>query len=101
VRDAQNRLDCLVISAHANSVAVLEEAGIGKADALICVTESDELNMIIYGIAASIHPSILKIARVRNDEYAKLSLPGDRILGNAFSASIILFIPTSPRLNPC
>jgi trk system potassium uptake protein TrkA len=52
-----------------------------KADALVCVTDSDELNMIICGIAESLNPDLLKIARVRNDEYAKIGLSSERITG--------------------
>jgi trk system potassium uptake protein TrkA len=80
-RHASNRLDCLVLHDEGNSLAVLEEAGIAKADALICVTESDEVNMITCGLAASRYPELLKIARVRNDEYAKLNGSDERLLG--------------------
>ncbi|MDR2258922.1 MAG: NAD-binding protein, partial [Treponema sp.] len=72
-RHASNRLDCLVIHDEGNSLHALEEAGTAKADALVCVTDSDELNMIICGLAASRYPGLLKIARVRNDDYARLS----------------------------
>ena len=50
----------------------MEEAGLAKADALVCVTNSDEANMIICGLASSRYPSLLKIARVRNPDYTKL-----------------------------
>jgi trk system potassium uptake protein TrkA len=72
-RHASNRLDCLVVHDEGNSLRSLEDAGIAKADALVCVTDSDELNMIICGLAASRYPGLLKIARVRNDEYVRLS----------------------------
>jgi trk system potassium uptake protein TrkA len=75
-RHASNRLDCLVLHDGGNSLHVLEEAGAAKADALVCVTGSDEINMIICGLAASRYPRLLKIARVQNDEYLKLDLPG-------------------------
>ena len=98
-RHASNRLDCLVIHDEGNNLEALKEAGISNADALICVTESDEDNMIICGLAASIYPDenlrtsgsgqgeerhvqspifpwskrrtsrLLKIARVRNTDY--------------------------------
>ncbi|GAB1483712.1 Trk system potassium transporter TrkA [Treponema sp.] len=80
-RHASNRLDCMVLHDEGNSLATLEEAGIAKADALICVTESDEVNMITCGLAASRYPNLLKIARVRNDEYAKLGSLDERLLG--------------------
>ena len=72
-RHASNRLDCLVLHDEGNSLKALEEAGIAKAHALVCVTESDEVNMIICGLAASRYPALTKIARVRNDEYIKLN----------------------------
>jgi trk system potassium uptake protein TrkA len=86
-KQASNRLDCLVIQDEGSNVSALEEAGIAKADALICVTDSDEVNMIICGLAAS-HSgdrgsgNLLKIARVRNDDYARLKRPGEKqVLG--------------------
>ncbi|MDR0761242.1 MAG: Trk system potassium transport protein TrkA [Treponema sp.] len=80
-RNASNRLDCLVLHDEGNSLRVLEDAGIAKADALVCVTGSDEVNMIICGLAASRYPRPLKIARVRNDDYVRLNKAGERVLG--------------------
>ena len=72
-RHASNRLDCMVLHDEGNSIAALEEAGLAKAEALVCVTDSDEVNMIICGLAASRYPEPLKIARVRNDDYIRLN----------------------------
>ena len=69
-RHVSNRLDCMVLHDEGNSISALEAAGVEKADALICVTDSDEVNMIICGLAAR-NAKLLKIARVRNDEYIK------------------------------
>ncbi|MGI5172730.1 Trk system potassium transporter TrkA [Treponema sp. OMZ 840] len=69
VRHVSNRLDCMVIQATGNNLTVLEEAGIAKADALVAVTESDELNMITCSLVDSVYPDIIKIARVRNYDY--------------------------------
>ncbi|GBU26705.1 potassium transporter TrkA [Treponema sp. R8-4-B8] len=83
-RHASNRLDCLVLHDEGNSLESLEEAGIAKADALVCVTDSDEINMIICGLAASRYPKVIKIAKVRNDDYMKINLSelrGAGILG--------------------
>jgi len=83
-RHASNRLDCMVLHDEGNSIESLEEAGIAQADALVCVTESDEINMIICGLAASRYPNVIKIARVRNDDYTKINsseLRGTGILG--------------------
>jgi trk system potassium uptake protein TrkA len=70
-RHASNRLDCRVINDEGNNIRVLEEAEIGRAEALVCVTNSDELNMIICGLAASRYPRLIKAARVRNSEYVR------------------------------
>jgi trk system potassium uptake protein TrkA len=83
-RHLSNHLDCMVLNDEGNNLTTLEEAGIAKADALVCVTDSDELNMIICGLADSRYPHIIKIARVRNDEYVKLNKTSERVLGIDF-----------------
>jgi len=84
-RHAANRLDCTVTEASGNDPAVLTEAHIQKADALVAVTDSDELNMIICGVAESLAPKVLKIARVRNENYvASLNTGKERTLGIDF-----------------
>jgi len=81
-RHAANRLDCMVIHAEGNDTQILKDAAIAKADALIAVTDSDELNMIICGIAESLAPNVLKIARVRNENYvSSLNSTKDNMLG--------------------
>ena len=69
VRHVSNRLDCLVITGNGNNLATLKEAGIGKTDALIMLTESDEVNMITCSLVDSVYPDVIKIARVRNPDY--------------------------------
>ena len=69
VRHVSNRLDCMVIHADGNSLDTLEEAGIAKADALILLTNSDEVNMITCSLVEAIYPQVMKIARVRNYKY--------------------------------
>jgi trk system potassium uptake protein TrkA len=85
-RHASNRLDCRVINDEGNNIRVLEEADISRADALVCVTNSDELNMIICGLAASRYPRLVKIARVRNSEYVRFR-QAERRRGPADSAA--------------
>jgi len=72
-RYASNRLDCMVLHGEGNNLAALEEAGIGKSQALVSITDSDEMNIIICGLAASRYPDLLKIARVRNEDYLQLN----------------------------
>ncbi len=68
-RRAESHLDCMVIQARGNDLGVLESAGLSEADALIALTSSDEVNMIACSLADFAYPSVLKIARVRNEEY--------------------------------
>ena len=69
IRHAQNLLDCTVMCADGNNLETLEEAGIAKANALVCVTSSDEVNMITCSLVDAVYPDVLKIARVRNYAY--------------------------------
>ena len=75
-RHTSNRLDCMVLHGDGNNLSVLEEAGIAKAEALVCAGDSDEMNMIICGLASSKYPKLFKIAYVRNYEYTKLGVMG-------------------------
>lgn len=69
VRHASNSLDCDVIQAEGNNLETLEQAGIKDADALVCVTSNDEINMITCSLVDAVYPDVLKIARVRNYAY--------------------------------
>lgn len=68
-RHVANQLDGNVVVADGNNLEVLEDAGIAKADALVCVTSSDEVNMITCSLVDAVYPDVLKIARVRNYAY--------------------------------
>ena len=67
--NVSNSLDCELLIADGNNLETLEKVGIAKADALICVTQSDEVNMITCSLVDAVYPSVLKIARVRNYAY--------------------------------
>ncbi|MGI5070715.1 NAD-binding protein [Treponema pectinovorum] len=69
VRHASNSLDCDVIQAEGNNLQTLENAGIKEADALVCVTSNDEVNMITCSLVDAVYPNVVKIARVRNYAY--------------------------------
>lgn len=87
-RHASNQLDCTVIQADGNKLETLEDAGIATANALVCVTRSDEVNMITCSLVDAVYPNVLKIARVRNYDYyinttfAKMS-HGDSFSGDS------------------
>ncbi|MBQ1833434.1 MAG: NAD-binding protein [Treponema sp.] len=69
VNSLRDTLDCTITYADGNDLQTLEEAGISTADALVAVTEDDEVNMITCSLVDSIYPDVLKIARVRNYAY--------------------------------
>jgi trk system potassium uptake protein len=69
---ADESLDCLVLNESGNNIETLKKAGITQADTLICVTESDEMNLIACSLAASQFQVPAKIARVRNLDYSGL-----------------------------
>lgn len=69
VEHTSNRLDCKVIFANGNNLQNLEDAGLAKADALVALTDSDEVNMITCSLVDAVYPDLLKIARVRNFSY--------------------------------
>ena len=97
-RHASNHMDCLVLQDNGNSLYTLEEAGIAKADALVCVTGSDELNMIICALAESRYPGLLKIARVRNDDYVRLSRPAGDSSGGSSEGPPGVFLGVLPTI---
>ena len=64
----QSRLDLLVVEGNGASLSTLEQAGVERADLLLAVTNSDEVNLIACLIAAQFDVR-LKVARVSNPEY--------------------------------
>lgn len=85
MRHVSNRLDCNVVTSDGNNIKVLEDAGIAKADALVCLTGSDEVNMITCSLVDSVYPDILKIARVRNYAYYVNTASAQKSHANTFS----------------
>ena len=60
---------------------------IAKADALICVTDSDEVNMITCSLVDAVYPNLLKIARVRNYSYYLNTSTANTKHADAFTGS--------------
>ncbi len=69
IRHASDQLDCTVVEADGRDLKSLERAGLASADAVVALTEDDEVNMIICSLVDSVYPWISKIARVRNYSY--------------------------------
>lgn len=86
IQNAAELFDVMGIRGNGASLSVLEEAGIHKADLIIAVTGSDELNLLCCTIAKKAGGEIGAIARVRNPDYAE-ELP---YLRNQLGLSLII-----------
>jgi trk system potassium uptake protein TrkA len=71
VKHVIDTLDVQTIHGSGSSVEILKQAGIADADMLIAVTDSDEVNMISCLVASAQTKVPIKIARIRNPEYAQ------------------------------
>ena len=69
LRDLQDRLDIRTVSGNAAHPAVLEAAGVGNADMIVALTNSDETNMVACQIAWTLFRTPTKIARIRSGDY--------------------------------
>ncbi|NBC29094.1 MAG: Trk system potassium transporter TrkA [Spirochaetes bacterium] len=78
---AANRLDCMVIQDVGNNLDVLRRAGTESADFFLSVTDSDEVNLIACGLAASEFERPYRIARVRNIDYTRTRISEKSFLG--------------------
>ncbi|MFP4362245.1 MAG: Trk system potassium transporter TrkA [Spirochaetia bacterium] len=78
---ASSQLDCMVINQSGNNLALLIKAGIKEAQYFIAVTESDEINMISCGLAASVENKPITIARVRNIDYSNSAVIENKLFG--------------------
>ena len=85
VRDVGNQLDCEVVRAQGNNLDALEKAGVESADALVAVTDSDEVNMITCALVDAVYPRVKKIARVRNYSYYAVTEDTARKYAEKFS----------------
>ena len=61
-------LDVLTVLGNGASRLILEQASMGRADLLVAVTDSDEVNMIACMTAKQVGVG-LTVARIRNQEY--------------------------------
>ncbi|MCF8107855.1 MAG: Trk system potassium transporter TrkA [Desulfohalobiaceae bacterium] len=64
-----DRLDVETICGSGSSPQILEDAGIQKADMLMAVTDSDEVNLIACTFSNILAPNLIRVARVRNPDY--------------------------------
>ncbi|MFW5836976.1 MAG: Trk system potassium transporter TrkA, partial [Desulfovibrionaceae bacterium] len=69
LRRVQDHIDVQTVEGSGASPRILVDAGIKQADIFLAVTDSDEVNLIACFLASSLAPDILKLARIRNEEY--------------------------------
>ncbi|WP_338031060.1 Trk system potassium transporter TrkA [Desulfovibrio ferrophilus] len=65
-------IDVQIIEGSGSVPGILQSAGIDEADVLLAVTDSDEINIIACTFASALAPDIVKLARIRNDEYVNV-----------------------------
>ncbi|WP_289422183.1 NAD-binding protein, partial [Thomasclavelia cocleata] len=70
IDDVVNQYDVIGVVGNGGSYDILMEANANEADLIICVTASDELN-ILAGLMAKQMGTRHTIARVRNPDYSK------------------------------
>ena len=79
---ALQKLDCMAVCGSATDIDKLREAGCEDADAVIAVTDSDEVNLVSCGIVASTFPKVSKtIAAIRAISYLGKNGYDNKILG--------------------
>ncbi len=64
-----DRLDVRTLAGNAAYPSVLREAGIGDADMLVAVTQSDQTNLVACKIARSLFNVTTRIARLRSADF--------------------------------
>lgn len=87
LRRIAEHIDVQTVEGSGSSPRVLDEAGIGEADILLAVTDSDEINIIACMFANVLSPSILKLARIRNEEY---TLYQDALASDSLGISVVI-----------
>ncbi len=76
-----DHMDVQVLEGSGCSPLVLREAGVDKADMLLAVTDSDEINLMACTFAKMLAPGLTKLARIRNDEYTAYAEQLSREIG--------------------
>jgi trk system potassium uptake protein TrkA len=62
-------LDVQVIEGKGSSPSVMKDTGLGSAEIMIAVTDSDETNIVACLIAQTLSRNIIRVARLREPEY--------------------------------
>ncbi len=82
IKRITEELDVQAVLGSGTSPERLKASGIAEADMLVAATDSDEANLITCLLARNLNPYIVKIARVRSQEYMlEKDLFGKDLLG--------------------
>jgi trk system potassium uptake protein len=71
LRDLQDRIDIRTVQGNAASPRTLELAGVGDADMIVALTNSDEVNMVACHVAWTLFGTRTKIARIRSQAFTR------------------------------
>ena len=71
IKRITENLDVQAILGSGTSPEMLKTSGVSDADMLVAATDSDEVNLFACLLAKILNPVILKVARVRSQEYIK------------------------------
>lgn len=109
IQEIANLYDVMGLVGNGASYSVQMEAGIEKADLIIAVTDSDELNLLCCTVAKQVGDDCAAIARVRTPDYSKevgylreklgLTMVINPELEAAKETARILFLPTALEVN--
>jgi len=69
IKRVGENLDVQAFLGSGTSPRILKDAGIHDADLLVAATDSDEINLMACLMAKTLNPYLIKVARVRNEEY--------------------------------
>ncbi|MGN0328818.1 MAG: Trk system potassium transporter TrkA [Lachnospira sp.] len=109
IQNITNLYDVMGLVGNGASFSTQLEAGISKADLIIAVTGSDELNLLCCTLAKQVGDNCAAIARVRTPDYSEevnylreklgLAMIINPELEAAREAARILYLPTALEVN--
>ena len=71
IKRVSDNLDVQAFLGSGTSPRILKDTGVREANMLLATTDSDEVNLISCLIAKNLNPHMIKVARLRNEEYIK------------------------------
>ncbi len=71
LKTVRDMVDARVVHGSGSSPGTLTEAGIANAGFFLAVTDNDEINLVACMFANLLAPRAVKLARIRNPEYAR------------------------------